>query len=110
MASRKEAMYSWPPSSSRRRRAPWLRDSDAALPSRSAAGRTMWQTLRGSIVADRDRRSALTLAVEAGRRQPHTWAHGSAGVAFGQEACLHEIFEAQVARTPDAIALVCDGQ
>ena len=30
-------------------------------------------------------------------------------VAYGQDACLHELFEAQVERTPEAVAVVMEG-
>ena len=37
-----------------------------------------------------------------------TW--NATAVAYPQDRCVHELIEAQVARTPEAIALVCDGE
>ena len=31
-------------------------------------------------------------------------------MAYPQDMCIHQWFETQVARTPDAVAVVCEGQ
>ncbi len=51
----------------------------------------------------------LSLLLEAERRQMlEVWNHTRTAVAGA--ACIHQIIEAQVERTPDAVALVCEGQ
>ncbi len=64
------------------------------------------QTLLAGIVADPDQRlSALPLLTEAERQQLLvTWNHTR--VAYPTDVCLHQLFEAQVARTPEAVAVV----
>ncbi|QAT84764.1 non-ribosomal peptide synthase [Corallococcus coralloides] len=58
------------------------------------------------LVADPSQRAwALPLMTETERRQVvRAWSNASARPA--REACLHTLFEEQVARTPDAVALV----
>lgn len=51
---------------------------------------------------------ALEFVGESERRQ--VLALNNTQVAFSGEACIHELFAAQAARTPAAIAVVCDDQ
>jgi amino acid adenylation domain-containing protein/non-ribosomal peptide synthase protein (TIGR01720 family) len=67
------------------------------------------RTLLQGIVADPQRRlSELPLLSRAERQQVIEW--NATMIAYPQERCLHELIEAQVAQTPDAIALVFDGE
>ena len=65
--------------------------------------------LLGSIAADPDTRlSELTILSPAERRQLlTTWNQTRAPYPDGRR--VHELFEEQVARVPDAVAVVCDG-
>ncbi|QJE01529.1 amino acid adenylation domain-containing protein [Massilia forsythiae] len=47
----------------------------------------------------------LALLTESDRRKLAAWR--SSPVPYPQDACIHELFEAQAARTPDAVAAVC---
>jgi len=69
-----------------------------------------YRTLLESIVADPDQHlSALPLLSEAETRQQlKEW--NATAIEYPADTCLHELFEAQVARTPHAIAVVCDEQ
>ena len=62
-----------------------------------------------AVVADPDQRiSQLELLGEAERRQLlHDW--NDTRVEYPRDRCLHHLFEAQAARTPDAAALVFRG-
>ncbi|MEW6304922.1 MAG: amino acid adenylation domain-containing protein [Verrucomicrobiota bacterium] len=42
------------------------------------------------------------------RQQLEAW--GEATASFPADACLHQLFEAQAAKPPDAVAVACDGQ
>lgn len=67
---------------------------------------THFQALAEHIVAHPDRRIAdLPLLTEAERRQL-LFAWNATQTQYPREQCIHQIFEAQVARTPDALALV----
>jgi amino acid adenylation domain-containing protein len=64
-----------------------------------------YQTLLEAVVADPDRKlSRLSLLTAAERRQFAAW--NSKAVRYPTGECAHELFEAQVARTPEAVALV----
>jgi amino acid adenylation domain-containing protein len=67
-----------------------------------------FQTLLAGIVTQPTARlSALPLLTEAERQQLLvTW--NATQAAYPQEACVHHLYEGQVARTPDAVAVVCD--
>jgi amino acid adenylation domain-containing protein/non-ribosomal peptide synthase protein (TIGR01720 family) len=69
-----------------------------------------FQTLLEGIVADPDRCiAALPLLTEADRQKMLVeW--NSTTVPYTQDRCLHQLFEAQVERTPEAGALVWDGR
>lgn len=70
-----------------------------------------WRVLLEAIVADPARRIAqLPLLDDAERqRMLHAW-NPPAPVVGASDACLHELIEAQVRRSPDAIATVWVGQ
>ena len=68
-----------------------------------------WQTLLEGIVADPGRRlSDLPLLTTAERRQVLALSCGDR-VDYPQGMCLHELVEAQVERTPGAVALAWEG-
>jgi len=69
-----------------------------------------FQTLLGGIVANPDQPIAeLPLLTDAERHQVLVaWNNTHAEAPI--ETCIHEVFEAQVARTPEAIAVVYDDQ
>jgi amino acid adenylation domain-containing protein len=65
-----------------------------------------YQTLLEAVVADPDLRlSRLPLLTAAERRQLAAWNQTAVDHPAGE--CAHELFEAQAARTPNAVALVC---
>jgi amino acid adenylation domain-containing protein len=69
-----------------------------------------FQTLLAGIVADPDQHlSQLPLLSEAERQQLLV-AWNETQADYPAEACLHELFEAQVERTPEAVAVVCEEQ
>jgi len=69
-----------------------------------------FQTLLEGIVADPDQQlSNLPLLSEAERHQLLVeWNNNKAG--HSQTQCIHQLFQAQVERTPDAIAVVLEGE
>ena len=69
-----------------------------------------FQTLLEGILADLDRPvSELPLLIEATRRQILVdWNDTAAD--FPKDACIHELFESQVRRTPDAVAAVFEDE
>jgi len=69
-----------------------------------------FQTLLESIVADPERRIGdLPILTKAERHQLLVEWNDTA-TQFPQHNCLHELFEAQAERTPDAVAVVFEGQ
>ena len=69
-----------------------------------------FQTLLRGIVEDPDRRlSELPLLSEAERHQLlFEW--NDTATEYPRDRCVHELFEEQVERTPDAVAVVCRGR
>ncbi|MGK3959181.1 non-ribosomal peptide synthase/polyketide synthase [Sorangium sp. So ce118] len=69
-----------------------------------------YQTLLESLVAEPSRRvSELPLLTEAERQKLQvTWKGTEA--ESSRDACLHALFEAQVEKTPDAVAVAFEGQ
>ena len=68
-----------------------------------------YQTLLEGIVATPDRPiGELPLLTDAERHQLLV-AWNATATAYPRDACVHTLFEAQVARTPDAVALAWDG-
>jgi amino acid adenylation domain-containing protein len=63
-----------------------------------------WQVLLEGVVAEPGTRlSDLPLLPPAERNQLAAW--NDTGAAYPQDRCLHELFETQASRTPDAIAV-----
>jgi len=68
-----------------------------------------WQTLLEGIAEDPGQRlSALPLLTAAEQRQVVQWNNTQA--EFPRERCIHQLFEEQVKRTPEAVAVVCEDQ
>lgn len=69
-----------------------------------------WQTLLESIVVDpKQHLTELPLLTEAERQQVLVkW--NNTTVDYRKDLCLHQMFEAQVARTPDAVAMVFENE
>ena len=67
-------------------------------------------TLLENIVAHSEERlSALTSLPEAEKQQQLVeW--NDTQTAYPQELCIHELFEAQAERTPEAVAVICHGR
>jgi amino acid adenylation domain-containing protein/FkbM family methyltransferase len=69
-----------------------------------------WQILLESVVADpMQRLSELSILTEA-ERQQLLFEWNDAAVTSSGCQCLHQLFEAQVERTPDAVAVVFEGE
>ena len=68
------------------------------------------RTVLAGMVADAGQAiGSLPLLGEVERRQVvEEW--NATAVAYPREQCVHELFEAQVARTPDAVAVVFEGE
>jgi amino acid adenylation domain-containing protein len=74
-----------------------------------ALGRHLDTLLRGIINLQGGPIAALPmLSPDEESRLLHEW--NQTEVAFRESACLHELFEEQVARTPDSVAVVCRDQ
>jgi amino acid adenylation domain-containing protein len=68
-----------------------------------------FQTLLEGIVAHPDQTfAALPLLTPAEQQQLHTW--NQTQVDYSLDVCLHQWIEAQVERTPDAVAVSFEGQ
>jgi len=69
-----------------------------------------WQTLLAGIVANANQPlSTLPLLTEQERRQLLVeW--NATQREYPLEQCLHRLFEAQVERTPEAVAVICEGE
>jgi amino acid adenylation domain-containing protein len=69
-----------------------------------------FETLLEGIVADPDQSiSTLPFLTEAERHQLLVEWNDTAG-EYPKDSCIHELFEAQVHRTPDAVAVQCGGK
>ena len=65
--------------------------------------------LRGIVAAPDQPLSALPLLpTEERQRMLVEW--NATAAEFPREACVHQLIEAQAQRTPDAVAVVCDGR
>ncbi|HYO51728.1 non-ribosomal peptide synthetase, partial [Archangium sp.] len=66
--------------------------------------------LEGAVVAPEQRLSALPLLTEEERRQVLVEWNGLPGEVAPPGLCAHQLFAAQAARTPDAVALTFEGR
>jgi amino acid adenylation domain-containing protein len=64
------------------------------------------QTLLEGIAADPDQRLSALPLLTAGERRQLLLEWNATQTDFAQETCLHELFEAQATRTPEAAALI----
>jgi amino acid adenylation domain-containing protein len=63
-----------------------------------------------SIVADPDQRLSNLSILEQTESEQLLVEWNDTGVAYPREQCIHQLFEAQAERTPEATAVVCAGQ
>jgi amino acid adenylation domain-containing protein len=69
-----------------------------------------FRALLESIVADPDMQiSGLSFLPEA-EREEILWQWNSTRREYAEQMCIHELFEAQVERTPDAVAVISEGE
>jgi amino acid adenylation domain-containing protein len=66
--------------------------------------------LAGAVAAPGRRLSELPLLTEAEHRQAVVEWNATGVPAFTAAGCLHELIEAQVDRTPEAVAVACEGE
>jgi amino acid adenylation domain-containing protein len=69
-----------------------------------------FQTLLESVVVDPDQHLSLVPLLTKAERQQMLVEWSGRAINRTPEPCLHELFEAQVTRTPDAVAVVCEGK
>ena len=69
-----------------------------------------FQTLLIGIVADPDQRLSDLPLLTAAERQQVVLDWNQTQIPYPRELCIHQLFEAQVERTPDAIAVVFENQ
>jgi aspartate racemase len=68
------------------------------------------QTLLESIVANPKQHLSQLLLLTADERQCLLVEWNTTQMDYPHDHCLHQVFEVQVAQTPDAIALICEGE
>ncbi|WP_272419266.1 amino acid adenylation domain-containing protein [Polyangium jinanense] len=71
-------------------------------------GERLQLLLQGAVRSPEARVADLPLVTEPETRQFAQW--NDTGARYPDDACIHELFEAQVDRTPDALALLFEGQ
>ena len=83
---------------------------DADLFTRETAARLMkgLRVLLESAVADAGQRLGELPMMDSAERQRLLVAWNDTAAEYPREACLAELFEAQAARSPDAVAVVCE--
>ena len=66
------------------------------------------QTLLESIVADPDRSIATLPLLSAQEQKRSLLEWNDTAAPYPKDSCIHELFEHQTARAPDAVALECE--
>ncbi|QSX79619.1 non-ribosomal peptide synthetase [Agrilutibacter solisilvae] len=69
-----------------------------------------WMTLLAAMVADDSQQLSRLPLLCAAQREQVLHGFNATQTEFERDSTLHALFERQVERTPDAIALECDGQ
>ncbi|MBD2690471.1 non-ribosomal peptide synthetase [Anabaena catenula] len=69
-----------------------------------------FQTLLESIICDSNQRISELAILTPSERQTLLWDWNNTKVDYPQKACIHQFFEAQVEKTPDAIAVSFENQ
>jgi amino acid adenylation domain-containing protein len=67
-----------------------------------------WQTLLAGVVAHPEQHLAQLPLLSMAERQQLLADWNKTEVKYAEEECLHQLFEAQVVRTPEAAAVVCE--
>jgi amino acid adenylation domain-containing protein len=84
-------------------------NSDVFEPATVASMLDAFRALLEDAVSHPDRRlSWLNILSESERRRMITW--NQTQMDYPQDMCVHELFEQQVRRTPDEVAVVCRGR
>jgi amino acid adenylation domain-containing protein/non-ribosomal peptide synthase protein (TIGR01720 family) len=81
-------------------------DTDLFDPATIARLAGQFQTLLQSIVEDSDQRLADLPLLTAGERHQSLVDWNDTEADFPKDACIHQLFEAQVARAPDSVAVM----
>jgi amino acid adenylation domain-containing protein len=68
------------------------------------------RNLLESIAASPDTQISKLSFLTAAEREQILWQWNSTRSEYAEESCVHHLFEAQVERTPDAIAVVAEGE
>lgn len=69
-----------------------------------------WRLILEGVVADPDQRVSEIPLLTAAERHQVLVAWNRTERDYPRDACVHELFKEQVDRTPDAVAVVCDGR
>src|SRR5438270_6121374 len=69
-----------------------------------------FETLLEGIVANPERHLSDLPLLTASERQQLLVEWNATSKAYPQDQCIHELFESQVERTPEAVALICGGK
>jgi amino acid adenylation domain-containing protein len=69
-----------------------------------------FRTLLGAMVADDSQKVDRLPMLGQEERQQLLYEWNDTGTAFPADKCVHELFEEQVARTPEAVAVVFEGE
>src|SRR5205823_7056345 len=69
-----------------------------------------FQTLLEGMITDPEQRLADLPLLTAGEKQQLLVEWNNTTTDYPQDTCLHELFEAQAERMPDAVAVVCNVQ
>jgi amino acid adenylation domain-containing protein len=84
----------------------WEYNTDLFAPATITRLAAQFQTLLAGIVAEPAARLAALPLLSADARRQLLVEWNNTAAAYPQDRCLHQLFEAQAARTPDAIALI----